>query len=158
MHLPAIFHRNWQTAFGAVSPYTACGLNLANTIQIALKKLKNDWNPGMWVLIWDWQSYPMNTKMTRLRWFSKMFGLVLWRKVASENGSVNPITLRVPLESIICYSNTFENNSGTKQKCTKYLNESCCVASDKHFSFKCFPKYAFIRKIFPKSPGLFWPL
>ena len=34
---------------------------------------------------------------------------------------INPFTLRVPLESIVCYSHTFEDNFGIKQKFTKYL-------------------------------------
>ena len=42
----------------------------------------------------------------------------------------NPFTLRVPPESIVCYSYTFENNLVVKQKFTKYLKESCCLASD----------------------------
>ena len=39
--------------------------------------LKKDSNPGTWVLS---DSFPMNTNMTRFRWFSKSF--VLWTKVA----------------------------------------------------------------------------
>ena len=30
--------------------------------------------------------------------------------------AVKPFTLRVPLESIVCYSHTFENNMGIKLK------------------------------------------
>ena len=41
--------------------------------------------------------------------------------------SLNPFTLGVPPERIICYSHTFENNSGIKRKFTKYLKESCCL-------------------------------
>ena len=48
----------------------------------------------------------------------------------------NSLTLRDPLESVVCYSYTFEDNLGIKQKFAKYLKESCCVASDKHFFFK----------------------
>ena len=33
----------------------------------------------------------------------------------------NSFTLRVALRSIVCYSHTFENNMGIKQKFTKYL-------------------------------------
>ena len=33
----------------------------------------------------------------------------------------NPFTLRDTLESIVCYSDTFVNNLGTKLKFTKYL-------------------------------------
>ena len=41
---------------------------------------------------------------------------------------INPFTLRVPLRGIVCYFNTFENNLGIKQKFTKYLLKSCCLA------------------------------
>ena len=58
----------------------------------------------------------------------------------------NPFTLRVPLESIVCYSHASERNSGIKQKCTKYLKESCCAAYSKHFSYKCFLK-KYLRKL-----------
>ena len=63
---------------------------------------------------------------------------------------LNPFRLRVTLESVVCYSHTFENNLGIKQKFTKYLKESHCLASDQHFSFKCFPENASVSKIFPK--------
>ena len=46
------------------------------------------------------------------------------------------ISLRVPLESIVCYSHTFENNMGIKLRFRKYLKESCCMASDQHFYFR----------------------
>ena len=69
--------------------------------------------------------------------------------------ALNPFTLGIPLAIIVCYSNTFENNLGIKQKFTKYLKESCCMASDQHFSFKFFPQNALVCKIFPKSSGLF---
>ena len=42
---------------------------------------------------------------------------------------VNPFTLKVPLESIVCHFHTFENNLGIKQKFIKYLKESCCLTS-----------------------------
>ena len=73
-------------------------------------------------------------------------------------GMLNPLTLRVALESDICYSHTFGKNLGIKRKFAKYFKESCCLYSDQHFSFKCFQKNAFVRKIFPKLSGLFWPL
>ena len=61
---------------------------------------------------------------------------------------LNPgFTLRAPLGSIVCYPHTFENNLGIKPKFIKYLRESCCLASYKHFSFIYFPKNAFDRKI-----------
>ena len=60
--------------------------------------------------------------------------------------------------SIVCYFHTFGNNLGIKRKFAKYFKETCCLSSDQHFSLKCFQKNAFVRKIFPKSSGLFWPL
>ena len=77
----------------------------------------------------------------------------------TENGCcLIPFTLRVALENIICYCHSFENNLELKQKFTKYLKKSCCLASDLHFSHKFFPKNAFVRKILSKLSGLFWPL
>ena len=64
-------------------------------------------------------------------------------------------TLRVPLASIICYFHILQNNLRIKQTFTKYLKESCCLASDQHFSYKYFPKNAFVRKIYPKLSGFF---
>ena len=69
-----------------------------------------------------------------------------------------PFTLESSSRSIICYFHTFGNNLGIKRKFAKYFKESCCLSSDQHFSFKCFEKNAFVRKIFSKSSGLFWPL
>ena len=75
-----------------------------------------------------------------------------------ESLRVNPFTLRVHFESIVCYSHTFENNLGIKWKLTNYLSESCCVASDEHFFIKSFPNIILVSKISPKLSGLFWPL
>ena len=72
--------------------------------------------------------------------------------------TLNSLTLRAFLESIVCYFHIFEKNFGIKQKFTEYLKKSCCLASDRHFSFKYFPKNAFVRKILPKMSGLFWLL
>ena len=45
------------------------------------KKTENDRNPGTWVLIRVLSdSYPMDTNMTGLRWFSKISVLVLGQK------------------------------------------------------------------------------
>ena len=59
---------------------------------------------------------------------------------------INPFTLRVPQESIVCYSHTFENNLVIKQNITEYLKESCSFASDQHFPFNYIPKNAFVSK------------
>ena len=62
------------------------------------------------------------------------------------------------MESIVCYTHTFENKLEIKQRFTKYLKESCCLAYDQYLSFECFPKNVLVSKILPKSSGLFWPL
>ena len=41
----------------------------------------------------------------------------------------NPFTLRVSLESIVCYFHTSVNNTGIKQKLSKYLKESSRLTS-----------------------------
>ena len=51
-------------------------------------------------------------------------------------------------------SSAFIKLMEVKRKFSKYLKESCCLASAQHFSFKWFQQYAFISKIFPKSLGL----
>ena len=71
---------------------------------------------------------------------------------------INTFTLRVTVESIVCYSHTFENNLGIKGNLKKYLKESCWLASDQHFLFKCFPEDVFGGKIIQKLSGLFWLL
>ena len=58
---------------------------------------------------------------------------------------LNPFTLRGTLESVVCYSYTFENNMGIKRNFNKYLKESCCLASNQHFSFKCFFRKCFCK-------------
>ena len=58
---------------------------------------------------------------------------------------VNPFALRGTLELIVCYSYTFENNLGIKRKFNKYLKESCCLASNQHFSFKYFFRKCFCK-------------
>ena len=70
----------------------------------------------------------------------------------------NSFILKSSSWSIVCYFHTFGNNLGIKRKFANYFKESCCLSSDQHFSFKCFQNNAFVRKIFPKSSGLFWPL
>ena len=50
--------------------------------------------------------------------------------VVGKTVILNPFTLRVPLESIVCYSHTYENNYGIKHNFTNYLNESWCLVSD----------------------------
>ena len=55
-----------------------------------------------------------------------------------ENTPFNPFTLRVSLESVVCYSHTLDIIFWLKQIFTKYLKESSCLTCDQHFSFKCF--------------------
>ena len=78
---------------------------------------------------------------TIVNWFSVITG---------PNHRFNPLTLGVSLEGIVCYFGTFGNNLWIKQRSTKYLKERCCLAFDKHFSFKRFQENAFVSKIFPK--------
>ena len=42
-------------------------------------------------------------------------------KIKETQLYINTFTLRVPLESIVCYSHIYANNFGIKQKVTKYL-------------------------------------
>ena len=66
------------------------------------------------------------------------------------------IIFSVPLESIFCYSNTFENYFEIKQKFKSYLMKSYCLAIDLHFSFIFFfSRNTFVSKTFPKLSGLF---
>ena len=66
------------------------------------------------------------------------------RHSQAQLSMLNLFTLRVSLESVVCYSHTFENNFGMKQKFTKYLKESCCLASDLDLSFKYSPQNAIV--------------
>ena len=68
---------------------------------------------------------------------------------------LNPFTLRVPLERIFCYSHIFENYWRIKHKFTKHLKESCCLASNKHFSLKYFSKIASIRRYYQNRQACF---
>ena len=70
--------------------------------------------------------------------------------------TINPFTLRAPQKPNVCYFHTFENNLRTKRRFTKYLKESCILASDKHFSFMCFQENTFRSNIFTNVSGLFW--
>ena len=68
---------------------------------------------------------------------------------------INSFILTVTLKRIVCYSHTFQNNLGIKQKLTKYLKESCCLTSFYHFSFKYFQKKSFVREILPNCQACF---
>ena len=89
------------------------------------------------------------------------FPVIFWQEWFSPPRyfrGLYPLTLRDSLEGIVCYSHTFENNLWIKRMFTKYLKESCGLASDLHFSFKCSQENAFVSKIFPKLSGCFWLL
>ena len=60
---------------------------------------------------------------------SSMVSESMWKYQASFKQCLNPLTLRVSLENIVCYFRTFVNNSGIKQKLSKYLKESCHLTS-----------------------------
>ena len=51
-------------------------------------------------------------------------------RIKYDHLDVNPFTLGVPLESIVCNFHTFEDNLGIELRFAKYLKESCCLASD----------------------------
>ena len=51
---------------------------------------------------------------------------------------------------VVLINDTFDNNFGVKNDFTKYLKESCWYCSEKYFSFKYFPKYAFCLEDFIK--------
>ena len=89
--------------------------------------------------------------------FKNLCVIVLWTKVASVLEGLTSSSW-VPLKIILCYSHTFENNLGIKGKFAKYLNESCCVISGKHWAFHFFSKNAFESKIVLKLSALFWLL
>ena len=101
-------------------------------------------------------SYPITDEIRHERTFH-YFACIVKRNIYLES-SLNSFTLGAPLEPNVCYFHTFENNLRTEVKFTKYLKESCSLASDKHFSFKCFPENAFVSNIFPNLSGLFWLL
>ena len=75
--------------------------------------------------------------------------------VHCEHLWVNPFTLKSSSGNIVCYFHTFENNLGLKRNFTKYLKEICFLSSDQHFSFKYFPKNAFVRKYFQNCQASF---
>ena len=61
---------------------------------------------------------------------SLTFTKAVWIYDTFENTfDINPFTLRVSLGSIVCSFVTFVNNSGIKQKLSKYLKESCRLTS-----------------------------
>ena len=75
-----------------------------------------------------------------------------------ETRWLNPFTLKSSSRSIVCYFHTFGNNLGIKQKFAKYFKERCCFFFWLTFLLQMFSKKCFLRKIFPKSSGLFWLL
>ena len=84
------------------------------------------------------------TLAVELRLSLLLMSIVFFTPLMSHISPLKPFTLGVPPESIVCYSHTFEINLGMKQNFTKYLMESCCLASDFNFSFNYFPKNAFV--------------
>ena len=75
---------------------------------------------------------PLNTVMNDNQLFISLQCLhTLWLVAISLlHSSLNPFTLIVPKERIVCYFYTFENNLRIKGMFAKYLNESCFVASN----------------------------
>ena len=52
--------------------------------------------------------------------------------------------------TFVCSHHNFGNNFVIEHKLVKYLKKSCWISYDKQFFFKCFQKYALIRKIYSK--------
>ena len=77
------------------------------------------------------------------------------RYIAPDKSGVSKSRVKTPLEPNVCFFHTFENKLRTKRKFTKNLKESCSLASDKLFSFKCFPENAFESNIFPNRQACF---
>ena len=79
--------------------------NLANTK--GWKKPENDWNPGKWVLIWEYSTRAIQWIPTRqgLVSFQGFCVLVLWMKVASalEGLSMNGLTNCELTVAMICH-------------------------------------------------------
>ena len=66
--------------------------------------------------------------------------------------------LELNLKITVCTYDTFENNLGIDYQFEKYLKENCRPSSNQHFSFKYFPKDALVKKIYPKSSGIFFAM
>ena len=65
-----------------------------------MRKSENDWNPGIYVLIWDcWDRFPMNTNMTGIRWFSKMLVSLYFGRKKPQHWKHYPATLFFFLKS-----------------------------------------------------------
>ena len=116
----------------------------------------------VWLRLWPFAGQPGRVynkqRSASFDLYHNMTSLI-YQSFSPLNRQENKLfTLESSSRSIVCYFHTFGNNLGIKGKFAKYFKESCCLSSDQHFSFKCFKKNAFVRKIFPKSSGLFWPL
>ena len=77
-------------------------------------------------------------------------------KDGREHEWINPLTLKSPLEIVVCIYDTFDYNFRIKSHFTKYLKESCWECSDEHFSINFFPKYAFACNISSELAVHFW--
>ena len=113
--------------------------------------------------------YSLNSSHWALRWIPMCQGFTNFSvflphfvqatlATCSVRVKFNPFTLRVTLQSVFCYSHTFENNFWIERKFTKHLKKSSCLASKQHISLKYFQENASVSKIFPNSSGLFWPI
>ena len=69
---------------------------------------------------------------------------------------LNPLTLRVPLESIVCYVHTFANNSETKKNSKIFLGELFDIWLT--FLLQIFSKKMLLFEKYLKLSSLFWPL
>ena len=60
----------------------------------------------------------------------------------------------ISLASVVCSSETFENNFKIKCKFTKYLKKSCGKGSDPHFLFK-YARMLFAQRYYQNSKSVF---
>ena len=66
------------------NPYMMLVANFANA-KWCKKELKNDWNPGIWILIWEYSARAIQWIPTwqGIEGFQKFYVLFLWTKMAS---------------------------------------------------------------------------
>ena len=103
------------------------------------KKLKNDWNPGTWVLIWEYSERVIQwiPSWQGLDGFKKLLCLVLWTKAVSALEGLTHTYLthscfKISHTYVVWTCDTFENNFETKHKCRhEWVNPSMLNSKSK---------------------------
>ena len=103
---------------------------------------------------WFWAEISPDYAVSPVKWPSG-FGSSCAEKQNREplkqpSFSLTHSCLEIYLKNVVWTFNTSVNNFTFKYKLEKIFEESCLLASDSHFSFKCFLKIAFVRGISPK--------